>query len=123
MKTKTVKKTRPVGINFKHLFARMNDAAHKIEMNSLPEVGVFDSKILQDVTEFLLSLPVFSGISSDNLPYTPRLERMRVALNTAFNINLNCWHVWQIVLASRKNGILPKSGTSRKTSAMIKSNR
>lgn len=118
MKTKKVKKTS--SINFKHLFERINTFAPAMELNTLPEVGVFDAKVLQDVAEFLISLPGVASVSSDNLPYTPRMERIRVAINTAFNLNLNCFHVWQIVLSTRKNGILPKSSTSRKTGMLLR---
>jgi hypothetical protein len=119
---KTKKKSRPVnkGFDFTNLFNVMNREADKLEVNTLPEARVTSSIMLRDIAIFAAKTYDGFGISSDNLPYTPKFERLIVTINAKFGVYLSGWHVWQVLLRSRKNSLLPLSGTNRKSGTLVK---
>lgn len=116
------KKARPKnkGFDFVHLFNVLNREADKLEVNTLPEVRVANSVILRDIAIFAAKTYADFGVSTDNLPYTPKFERLINTINARFGVCLNGWHVWQILLRARKNSLLPLSGTNRKTGSLVK---
>jgi hypothetical protein len=122
MKTKTKTKSRPTskGFDFTHLFNVLNREADKLEVNTLPEVRVTTSKMLRDIAIFAAKTYADFGISTDNLPYTPKFERLINTINAKFGVCLGGWHVWQVLLRARKNSLLPLSGTSRKSGTLVK---
>jgi len=118
------KRPRPTnkGFDFSHLFKVLNREADKLEVNTLPEVKVTTSTMLRDIAIFAAKTYATFGVSTDNLPYTPKFERLINTLNAKFDVRLNGWHVWQILLRARKNSLLPLSGTNRKTGTIVKKN-
>lgn len=121
-KTKTKTKSRPTnkGFDFTHLFNVLNREADKLEVNTLPEARVTSSTMLRDIAIFAAKTYDGFGISSDNLPYTPKFERLIITINAKFGVYLGGWHVWQVLLRARKNSLLPLSGTNRKSGTLVK---
>lgn len=121
LKSKTKKAKPASGIDYyENLFRTMNREADKLEVNTLPEVRVTSSKMLQAITTFATWTYASFGISTDNLPYTPKFERLINTINAKFGVCLGGWHVWQILLRARKSSFLPLSGTDRKTGTLMK---
>lgn len=120
IKTKSKKAPTLSGLNVINFFDILNSEADKLEVNTLPEVGVKTTQKLDAIAAFAMTTYAGFGISTDNLPYTPKFERLIKTINSRFRVHMGGWHVWQILLRTRKEGLLPRSGTSRKSGTIIK---
>jgi len=82
--------------------------------NTLFEVGIADDAMLSHVCDAVDQLYDGSGLPSDHWPYTPRIERCVVTLNTAFGTRMTGFHFWQVLHRERKDGTLSHSGAGKK---------
>lgn len=92
--------------------------------NTLAEVGICDDAMLSHVCDAVDQLYDGRGLPSDHWPYTPRIERCVVTMNTAFNTRMTGFHFWQVLHRARKDGTLSHSGAGKKaftaTSAYVR---
>jgi hypothetical protein len=119
-KAKTKKAPTLSGLNVINFFGVLNTEADKLEVNTLPEVGVKTTQKLDAIAAFAMTTYPDFGISTDNLPYTPKFERLIKTINSRFRVHMGGWHVWKILVKARKDNLLPRSGTSRKSGTIIK---
>ena len=119
-KTKSKKTPTLSGLNIIHFFDVLNSKADKFEVNTLPEVGVKMTQKLDAIAAFAMATYPEFGISTDDLPYTPKFERLIKTINSRFRVNMGGWHVWKILVRARKEGLLPRSVTNRKSGTIIK---
>lgn len=116
MKTKSKKAltTEKYAKKLQALRKSLDAAANMLGMNTLSEIGIRDNEMLSHIIGGIDHLYRGSKVPSDHWPHTPLIERSTNRLNSFFNTHMTCWHVWELLIRTRKDGTLSHSGASKR---------
>lgn len=111
-------------MNIERKLSRLNAAARNVEVNEFEEIGV-TAKNFPAITTTINICYENNGISADRWAHTPRLRRTRNYINTKFNVHMEDWHFFVLLISMRKMGVLStfsfeKGKKARKTSKITR---